>query len=77
MQNRLPWHGCASSVRRWGFSMPGERGNERDETEVTPSHVLQRILPLPDGCNPRSSGDEALNFARGDAFSWITHAGPS
>ena len=29
------WHGFASSVRRWGFSMPGELGNERNETEMS------------------------------------------
>jgi hypothetical protein len=51
-QNRLLWHGFASSVRRWGFSMPGELGNEIDKTKVTPSHVLQRIVPLRYGCNP-------------------------
>ena len=38
------WHGFASSVRHWGFTMPGGLGNKRSETEVMPNAVLERDL---------------------------------
>ena len=35
-QNRLLWHGFASSALRWGFSMPGEPGKKRNKPELMP-----------------------------------------
>ena len=37
LQNRRRSHGCVSSVRRWGFSMPGKCGNKIDNTATGPN----------------------------------------
>ena len=52
-RNHLLWHGFASSVRQWGFSMPGKLGNKIDNTEMRPNRARPRT---------RSS---AQAFARG------------
>lgn len=35
-QKRRRWHGSVTSAGRWDFSMPGEDGNKRHNTEVSP-----------------------------------------
>jgi hypothetical protein len=64
--NRLRrfWHGFAPSVRRWGFTMPGELGNEGNETEMMPNCALQRTRLLRCGCNPPPSWTESLSLGR-------------